>query len=516
MRSPLALVAGLALPLLLSTGPGCRTRPYTQVLITQTRTDVACKFSSSPAPKADLLFMVDNSGSMDAMQEELRRRFPQFLEVFHALAAQGTLVDLHIGVVTSDYGAGKTGAGGGQCAPSPGGQRGKLQAVGQYAAPDCEPPTDAAFIKYVFADSGDGPNNLPPHQSLDQTFRCMASVGARGCGYEHQLESVYAALTADLPDNRGFLRDDALLVVVFVTNEDDCSASPDTDLFDDNIDRYGQRASYRCTRYGIMCGEPPQLAPYSDSGGPLAMCMSAPNPDEMGPGRIFDISRYTTLFSRPRSQGGIKIDPSDVLLAAIDAPESPFQVVLADPHSGLRQGQPYTLCSSLNERANPECVPVLQHSCQNPDAGAFFGDPAVRLNAVVNAAPNHAVASICVDDYTPALQKVAKLIVSQTGQCCFTDALPGDPRQPDNPDLYVADCQVQEITLQADGTSRTVDVPRCDGRGGTCWTVDRKQQCQGLSPQDLGVTVHRAEPPAPHTSIRASCVSGTQSSEIPL
>ena len=65
--------------------------------------------------KVDILFMVDNSNSMDAMQEELKTRFPQFFKPFQDLADKGTYADLNIGVVTSDYGAGSTGAPG--CSP---------------------------------------------------------------------------------------------------------------------------------------------------------------------------------------------------------------------------------------------------------------------------------------------------------------------------------------------------------------------------------------------------------------
>ena len=60
--------------------------------------------------QADVLFMVDNSQSMDAMNQELRNRFGQFFQAFQTLAHAGTFVDLHIGVVSSDFGAGATGA----------------------------------------------------------------------------------------------------------------------------------------------------------------------------------------------------------------------------------------------------------------------------------------------------------------------------------------------------------------------------------------------------------------------
>src|SRR5204863_1090260 len=182
--------------------------------------------------KVDILFLIDNSNSMDAMQLELQNRFPQFFQPFIDVASKpmnATLADLHIGVITSDYGAGATGAPG--CAPSPGGQQGRLQARGAKAATNCKTPVGANFIQYVFDQGGNaGPNNLPLGQNLVETFTCMASVGASGCGFEHTLEAVYAALHNNLPENVGFLRDEARLVVVFLTNEDDGSAPPDSDI----------------------------------------------------------------------------------------------------------------------------------------------------------------------------------------------------------------------------------------------------------------------------------------------
>src|SRR5439155_13754370 len=125
--------------------------------------------------KADILFLIDNSGSMKPMQEELKQRFGQFFQPFADRAAQGQYADLHIGVVTSDFGAG---TGNNSCGPSPGGQRGRLQARGAKADPSCKAPMGASFIAYRFGPGAS--NNLPTGQDLVGTFTCMASVGAGG------------------------------------------------------------------------------------------------------------------------------------------------------------------------------------------------------------------------------------------------------------------------------------------------------------------------------------------------
>ena len=93
--------------------------------------DTPVRVPQNEQNQIDVLFMVDNSPSMDAMQTELKNHFSDFFAVFQDLATQGTYADLHIGVVTSDYGAGDSPGGG--CAASPGGQNGLLQALGAAA-----------------------------------------------------------------------------------------------------------------------------------------------------------------------------------------------------------------------------------------------------------------------------------------------------------------------------------------------------------------------------------------------
>lgn len=405
--------------------------------VTLTRSSQSCK--TAPNQKVDVLFLLDNSNNIEPMTTELRNKFNSFLAPIESLASTGIYPDLHIGIITSDFGAGATGAPG--CSQSPGGQQGRLQGLGVKAPVNCKKVTGGVnFIQYAYGPNGTSTNNLPIGQTLLDTFACMASVGASGCGFEHVLEPVYHALTESLPENIGFLRDDALLVIVFHTNEDDASAPSSTDIFDKTKSQYGYEDSYsRQTRFGIVCC-PSEMAscdttqltipPYDDSHGVLARCQPAPNvPTGRGPGKLFDVSRYSDLFSLPKSAGGIKEDPCSVILIAIDAPDpaaspadggpGPFQVILSNP--GTQAGQEYQLCASLNESANPPCVPVLQHSCRNQAHPEFFGDPAVRLNAVVRAAPRHMIASICgpdsrlAPDYSAALSSAGQVIVRALG-----------------------------------------------------------------------------------------------------
>jgi hypothetical protein len=494
--------------------------------------------------KVDILFMVDNSTSMEAMARELRNRFDQFFTVFEDLASSGTYADLHIGVVTSDYGAG---SGSGACADSGGGQQGLLQAVGVDAAATCRAPgSNVNYIQYKFGPSG--VHNLPAStrpctqdsecpsgscntnsqtcngtlpctsdndcptghlcgdqqvcvQSLVSTFTCMASVGTRGCGYEHVLESVRAALVR--PENGDFVRPDALLTVVFLTNEDDCSAPPETDLFQASASldaQYGYRSSYRCSRFGLTCNAP--LPANEGTSSPLTC---TPGGLSSG-GKLYDVQRYIDFFTKPRSQGGIKDVPArDVLLVGIDPiPEggnglaNQIEVLLSDPSTPL--GQPYVPCSAYDPSGFPACVPVLQHSCQNELQPEFFGDPAIRLNAVINAAPMHNITSICANDYTSALRGLGQRVANQIGSNCVTTAL----ANPSNPD-----CKVEDVT-QIDGQSPQVTpIAKCGAsQAAPCWRIDAQAACQGASPDGLALTIVRGGTPLPaNTTTRVSCVA---------
>ncbi len=390
----------------------------------------------------DLLFMIDNSRSMQPKQERLKAQFSTLIAKLGEFAASGHPATYHIGVVTSDLAAGPLPSAGGGTAPSGTsgcrmngsirGDGGRLVNVGAAADKSCRPIDSKGggnFIVYDQLHSGaDGlpSNNFPFGQDLKQTFSCMASVGDGGCGMEHQLESVYQALQPPMlvpgGPNAGFLRDDALLVVVFLTDEDDCSAPPDTDLFAQDgytlkdgrkaFDELGYFHSFRCTEWGIKCGGKrvarDQMAARTDCQ-PLSQAEG---------GKLFDVQRYSEFFRN------LKGDPRRVLLASIAAPPDSVKTIFAtcDKQQGsyLQDAQSCGTTAPLNDNqcmAEGEpyqmCSVVLQHSCQSQDA-ALFGDPAVRLSAVLSAQfagnlPKHAT-SICDDDYSATLDDVAAKI----------------------------------------------------------------------------------------------------------
>jgi hypothetical protein len=347
--------------------------------------------------KVDVLFMVDNSPSLSPKQALLRSGFPAFVNALAATAGTHP-ASYHIGVITDDLGAGPFTLNNGQC--HPGGDGGKLQVAPRPDAMNV-PPACTSFalgggVRYLDYNQLAGTTNIVGGADVATAFGCMSAVGSSGCGFEQPLEATYTALHDAIPENAGFLRPDALLVVVYVTDEDDCSAPATTDLFSDAANSpYGTLHSFRCTQWGIACGTPATQVQPVDSMGPLANC----RPWTVAEGsKLIDVQKYVDFFTRPASMGGVKADPTDVILMAIAAPATPFATIVTSP------------CA---DQVNTASCPILAHSCTSTSNAQLFGDPAVRLSAVVNAAPTSQIASACADDYSTELAALAQKIIAR-------------------------------------------------------------------------------------------------------
>jgi hypothetical protein len=154
--------------------------------------------------KVDLLFVIDNSGSMHDNQVNLVGSFPTLVQ-----SMKDALVDVndyHIGVVgTDDY---EFNAEGCQSIGALVTQTGGENSSGG----NCGPFSGGRFMTDNEAD-------------LNGAFACAAQMGSEGDGRERPMEALYSALNPGEYGleacNEGFLRDDALLVVVVVTDAED-------------------------------------------------------------------------------------------------------------------------------------------------------------------------------------------------------------------------------------------------------------------------------------------------------
>ena len=93
-------------------------------------------------------------------------------------------------------------------------------------------------------------------------LRAPAPVAAGRAG-RHRRELDFA------PGNRGFLRKEAVLAIVILSNEDDCSGEADTTFYRQPVD--GQGDSLRCALLGHLCNGQPVVA-REDFRAPLAAC----------------------------------------------------------------------------------------------------------------------------------------------------------------------------------------------------------------------------------------------------
>lgn len=168
-----------------------------------------------PEPKAclkvDLLFVVDNSSSMKDEQDNLVASFPGFVQEI-----QQQLVDaesLHIGVVSTDKYEGNEnpcdGVLGGLVTQTDG-----SNSSNQYCGP---------FVS--------GKRYMTEQDDLATRFACAAQVGTSGDSNEKPLQAALRALGPDLAQpgqcNEGFVREDALLVLVVITDEEEDGSSGD-------------------------------------------------------------------------------------------------------------------------------------------------------------------------------------------------------------------------------------------------------------------------------------------------
>ncbi|MBW2732371.1 MAG: hypothetical protein JRH20_08235 [Deltaproteobacteria bacterium] len=204
----------------------------------------------------DILFVIDNSATMDRKQDRLIAQFPELLAALHRAEPKGTLPDIHIGVVSTDVGAGPFNL---KSCENPLGDNGRLQIPRPSA--NCKAPIDP-WIRYANGKTNipgcDGANPADGARCVEQAFACIAALGTEGCGFEQPLEAARRALDQDPGHNvnPGFIRPNARLAIIFLTDEDDCSAATPT-LFDPQDvginSPLGPLTSFRCFEFGVQC-----------------------------------------------------------------------------------------------------------------------------------------------------------------------------------------------------------------------------------------------------------------------
>lgn len=138
-------------------------------------------FFQAPSNAVDILWVIDSSVSMLDEQESVANGAEQFLA---NLESSG--MDFHLGVTNMDM--------------------------------DLDNENAGVLL-------GTPPVLTPELANYADAFRSAVRIGTEGSDKERGLEAAIRAVSAPLADTRndGFLRDDASLSIIFLTDEDDCS-----------------------------------------------------------------------------------------------------------------------------------------------------------------------------------------------------------------------------------------------------------------------------------------------------
>jgi hypothetical protein len=389
----------------------------------------------------DIVFVIDDAPGMAPAQAKLLANLGAFTDTLKS--APAGYPNLHLGVISSDLGAGASTVPGCRA----GGDGGVFQTAARGACATTGLPAGQSFISLI-----DGQPSYHPAKSLADVLGCLVPLGDSGCAFPHPLASVLRALGADgvlpPPENAGFLRPGAFLSIVLLTNQDDCSAPPDSELFDPTSkyvsDPLGPLTSFRCTEFGLSCGgaPPPRMTATALTG-----CQSAED------GKLL---RVADVVARLKA---LKADPNRVLVAALSGPPNPVAVQLGAP--GLPE--------------DPSPWPSLVPACTSSNAGGA-ARPAVRVEEWVYAfGHNGVLENVCADDLGPALQHVAQSIVDVLGPPC----LDGPIAKKVGPHGARPDCTITDYSAAIEPNTAGTLVPSCVDTGdvAACWTLTDNAAC---------------------------------------
>jgi hypothetical protein len=208
--------------------------------------------------QVDFLFVIDNSGSMSDEQVSLINNFPAFIAGIEATLE--TVDSINLGVTTTDdyfhNAVGCTSIGG--LVVQTGGSDSSMSVCGPYE---------------------EGFNFMTQEEEdLSAAFGCAARVGTDGSATERPMQAALSAVDGTYGGmgqcNEGFVREDALLVIVIITDEPDANTP-------------GDSMSWYQTVIDAKDGIPENVVVVSLINTPMGICGFEP---------AWSIADFTTLF----------------------------------------------------------------------------------------------------------------------------------------------------------------------------------------------------------------------------
>ncbi len=324
------------------------------------------------ALSVDMLWVIDNSFSMEEEQENLAQNFPVLLDVLTNPPDDDgdgnpdvpPVEDLRVGIITTDLGSGDTPDVIG--CPQGNGDNGELVRESRATDAECDGRTtgDSPWLQF------DGTNA----EQFTSDFACLARLGTDGCGNEQPLEASLRALTDNVAPggpNEGFLRDDSIVAIVYLTDEDDCSVQ------DDAIFSATPEAEEQLGPTGTRCAQHPEF--------------------------LHAVDRYTGgLAALAENRTG------DILVSAISGIPRDItrdQATCLDIDGILADERLQTVPDPDQDEKQ------LTPACEFGGVGS--APPARRILEAVKPFSNQgdgAVKSICSPDLRPAIQEIAELV----------------------------------------------------------------------------------------------------------
>jgi hypothetical protein len=406
----------------------------------------------APTRQLDLVTMIDNSPAMAPKIEKLNAAFPQLIAALRD-PIDGALPDLRVAIIDSDLGTGGVYASG-PCGPktladgtiASFGDQGRFQMPSFPTA--CPVSPGALFLEQragaAVSYAGD----------ISDVFACLTgNLGTGGCFEEHQLQAFEFALAAQGVGNdaqqAAFLRPSAALGLLFLTDEDDCSAAPNDGMFGDKPELRAESPSLRCATRAHQCGgrkltEPlpgypaagPFVHAFSDCRARTDVCVNREGSwqyvDTSGPtdcsplrsigdmadeilrlkGDLYQIL-VAGIFGWPRSDADLAA--AEYKIAAVPNPD------VADP------AQPtvfdyWPVCYDPNHLPSPATTdPVTGFDATAAAWGATGG---LRESAYIDAFGASGMRfSICEPDFAPAMASIGGALAHRLQSACFDQKL---------------------------------------------------------------------------------------------
>ena len=460
--SRLALVAGTAMAL-----TACLDHPLKPVEYDKSE-EAENTVAIAINKDVDILFVIDNSGSMAEEQQRVAENFEAFITV---LEADDVQANYRIGITTTDVGNPRC--------KSTTPENGNLVLSscldrvddGQFTASDIDyseactancmlrdadltiEPTvtehDTTKSPRKWIEKINGESNVNGTDSMVEAFQCFGPQGVAGCGFESHLEGMYKALAAakqkSSKNNFDFIREAAILSIVIITDEADCSYNPDPEIskifttnkvfwFDPATDV--APSSSMCWDAGVRCeGSAPSFSAcrsenYDKDGNPDASDADAV---------LIPVDKYVNFVTEIEKNKQM-YDPDQQVLVSLIAgvpigyenfsAEIPYQDSDDAEYQSLFGIGPGCIVGPANMPTSTAVPPVREREF----AEAFNVDDEEGRNLY----------SICDDDYSAALADIADKIRDQIKPACMPNCV-----QDTKPETEVVDanCQLYEENL---------------------------------------------------------------------